>query len=203
MRFVDEARQSVLLGKGLDADLVFRTVALTVARLYEARLENPGDFDILLVNRGIFDRLAFIDMLARVGRISVDQAHVHTQYLLSYTHLVDMVVMLSVSPETSMAREWEERRRMVLSLRGANPSGTNDQALINEDTLKQLNESYAFTKKHYADKFQQFSELATDDFPREEAARRVKDLIRERLMQRNERIHGRAAKRGQLSLFGS
>ncbi len=206
VRVIDEAVRAIHVGHGLNADLVYRTVALTVAQLYEARLENPGAYDLILVNRGLFDRLAFIDAACQSGNISKRQAEIHSDYLLSYTHLEDVVGLLVIPPEDSLRREWSGGRAIVAELAADDGKLLYDQRMVNGDTLRLLNSAYQRVRSDCAGRFAEVHELYPEPGGTKDVARRLIELIRRRLSRsvRQARRQGPGPSDGQdqLTLFG-
>jgi hypothetical protein len=146
VRVFDEPTKFCHIGRQLDADRLFKTVAQTVAQLYEARFENPGAYDFVIFNRGLFDRIAFLRAMSTLGVISGEQERIHRDYLLSYTTLQDAAFLFLISEEESIRREEANARGSVQELcaRRDGKSGQmlRAQSIVQRDTLKHLNESY-------------------------------------------------------------
>jgi hypothetical protein len=151
VRFIDEGIKSCHIDKAFDIDRLYKTIALAVLQLYEAKYENPGDYDVVLINRGIFDRLAFLSAMLALGKISAEQERIHREYLLSYADLQEYTAILLISPSESMQREWISKRKIVQVL--AEESGMErslkEQTLHKEEILANFNTSYLTTYRNY------------------------------------------------------
>ena len=146
VRVCDEAIKFCHIQKQLSVDRLFKTVAQTVAQLYEARLENPGDYDFVIFNRGLFDRLAFLRALRVMGELSPQQERVHADYLLSYASFVDVAFLFLISEEESIRRENENGRGSAEALYAERDAkartNLRTQRILHTRMLARLNESY-------------------------------------------------------------
>ena len=159
VRVVDEGVNSCHIDKSLGVDRLYKTVALAVMQLYEACYENPGGYDCVIFNRGIFDRLAFLRTSQMLGQINTEQEQIHAKYLLSYAHLEDIVFMLLISPEESVRRESERQYTLQLAKLEGQPLA--EPRVVNERLLSTLNDAYmSVYRKHK----EQFSEVYSLDF---------------------------------------
>jgi len=149
VRVCDEAIKFCHIQKQLRVDRLFKTVAQTVAQLYEARFENPGDYDVVIFNRGLFDRLAFLRAMRVLGEISQEKERIHSDYLLSYAGLEDIAFLFLISEEESISRERENGRSSVQELYtqrdGKAESDLRAQRILHRKMLVRLNESYLHT----------------------------------------------------------
>jgi hypothetical protein len=154
VRFIDEAvRTRCHIDKArLDIHRVWKTVALTVVQLYEARFENPGNYDFVIVNRGLFDRLALLHAMCLSGRVSEEQERVHTDYLLSYGHLQDVVFLMLIPPEESIRREREAKRKFLAELAGDGLT-VRSPRMHSGEMLEALNSSYLRAYHTYKELF--------------------------------------------------
>jgi hypothetical protein len=159
VRVFDEGVKFCRIEKLQDIDRLYKTVALAVIQLYEASLENPGDYDFVLFNRGVFDRLGFLHAMNLSGRISQEQEQVHVQYLLSYAHLQDMTFLFLISPDESIRREVGpgKRRSLVDRLTSERYQDDEDKldqrSIVNEAVLESLNSSYLYVYRTYKEWF--------------------------------------------------
>lgn len=159
VRVIDEAIKSCHMDKCSDMERLTKAVALTVVRFYEASFENPGDYDFVIFNRGLFDGLAFVHAAHMRDRISQEQERIHINYLLSYAHLLDIVFLFLISPEESLRREKESRRNFVAKLAERDGASLPDQGVHNKDMLDRLNSSYIYTYYNYKGMFEQIYPL--------------------------------------------
>jgi Zn-dependent peptidase ImmA (M78 family) len=155
VRVFDEGIKSCHINKWLDIDRLYKTVALAVIQLYEASLENPGNYDFVIFNRGLFDRLAFLHAMRICGRISQEQERVHQDYLLSYAHLQDATFLFLTSPEESIQRETERSlvNRLFSERDKESEDEPRDQRISNKEMLAQLNSSYLHVYRTYKELF--------------------------------------------------
>jgi thymidylate kinase len=71
-------------------------------KIMEARLYG---FDYLLIDRGVYDHIAFTEALYRDGQITKEQYEAQTRYLKEFGFLEDMILIFMVAPRESMRRE--------------------------------------------------------------------------------------------------
>ncbi len=83
----------------------------TANKIMEQHLRD--DLDYLFVDRGIYDRIAFDDVLYRKGKISKEKRDIHKEYVKQFTNLEDNVVAFMVEPQTSMKREYCDGGRVM------------------------------------------------------------------------------------------
>jgi Zn-dependent peptidase ImmA (M78 family) len=155
VRVIDEGVKSCHMDKCLGVDRLYKTVALTVIQLYEASLENPGDYDFVIFNRGLFDRLAFVHAAQMCDRISQEQERIHIDYLLSYAHLQDIAFLFLISPDESLQRETERGfvNELINERDKASKDKLREQRILNRNMLKQLNSSYLYIYRTYKESF--------------------------------------------------
>ncbi len=155
VRVFDEGIKSCHIDKDMDVDRLYKTIALSVIQLYDAKYENPGGYDFIIINRSIFDRLGFLHSLHAAGHLSDEQERTHRNYLLSYAGLQDMTFLILISPEESLKRELRSKKAIVSKLIKELPEeldGRVSKAKIHTTSaLRQLNASYLqiyWTHKH-------------------------------------------------------
>ena len=100
----------------------------TVNKLMEAR---GGDTDFVLVERGVWDHIAFSSALYLNGKITEEQSAAQSKYCEQFGFLEDKVFVFMVDPETSVKREQKHHR-----LQGV---------VINMDFLSCLHKAYEKT----------------------------------------------------------
>ena len=124
------------------------TYALT--HILEGRF-GSDEYHLVIMDRGIFDALAWFELLKQKDDITSEECSAIQQFLLvgHWRELVDMIFLFQTDPATSLERE-------------------NDNKLIQEpgrtmnpEFLNNLNAAYDTTKKQYADKFNQFHAINT------------------------------------------
>ncbi len=138
---------------------LFKTIALSVANLYEAALENPGNYDFVLINRGIFDRISFLYATHLQDNITEEKMNVHIDYLLSYADLEDAVFLFMISPEESIQRETNTGTvRNVVEILAGDRDGRNHTEIDGmsyhaSDMINSLNRGYWKSYKDYREYF--------------------------------------------------
>lgn len=104
------------------------TACTTLTQMLEAR---EGDDQVVLVDRGLFDSLCWMNWFSRIGRLSPEERKAIYDFILldRWIDLVDVVVLLTVDPATSLTRE--------ISGQLTQKPGS----IMNERTLSQFNSS--------------------------------------------------------------
>ena len=74
----------------------------TTNRLMEAQLTDP---DYLLIDRGVYDHIAFTQALYRSGQITTEQYEAQARYFREFGFLEDSVIALMINPDEAMKRE--------------------------------------------------------------------------------------------------
>jgi len=74
----------------------------TANRIMEARMNN---FDYLLIDRGIYDHVAFTHTLYKCGQISKEQYEAQAKYFQQFRFLEDSVIVFMINPDEAMMRE--------------------------------------------------------------------------------------------------
>ncbi len=163
VRVIDEGVNSSLVDKEMGAPRLLKTIADCVSQLQEVKYTNPGDYDIVFFNRGIFDRLALLRVALKLGQITPEQELVHKDYLLSYASLEDIVFLLYISPEVSLKREQESRRGFVAELAEQDGKQLPDQRWHNPETLTATSSSYEDVYREYRNLFRRVYRLDGSD----------------------------------------
>jgi Zn-dependent peptidase ImmA (M78 family) len=153
VRVVDEGIKNCFIDKKLDVERFFKSMAHTVDELYGARYENPGNCDFIIFNRSLFDRLAFLLALRTLDRITHNQEMIHTNYLLSFTQLVDTVLLFQISPEESLRREYEHSRKIVELIGAMENVPVRNQTMFNKESLSVYNTAYMQILQNYQHQF--------------------------------------------------
>jgi Zn-dependent peptidase ImmA (M78 family) len=183
VRVIDESIKNCKIPKQRNVDRLYNTIAQTVLDLYEARYENPGDFDFIIFNRSIFDRIAMLEAMRALGQISKKNASIHTEYLLSYSHLIDQVFLLLISPQESIRREQIEARGYVEALYNQMNLGPASQPVRQKfhsiQFLETLNRAYQYAFQIYKLNFNNqvyfFDYSQSEDIGMVEKARMIVD----------------------------
>jgi Zn-dependent peptidase ImmA (M78 family) len=182
VRVFDEAVNLCHIERDRDVDIIYKTVALAVTRLYEAALEDPG-YDFVIFNRGLFDRVVFLHAMRARGRITEEQRRIHVDYLCSYAHLQDCTAVFLVSPAVSLQREAEREyvRRLFSERDGGSKSDLPEQAISNLDMLEQLNSSYLRMyhahKESFGNQIHLFDSTAGNEASTLDQARTLVDIM--------------------------
>ena len=108
-------------------------------------------YHIAILDRGLFDALAWFELLKASGDISNLDCETIQNFLLieHWQGMIDVVFLFETDPETSMIRE---NRDQLIDEPG--------QAM-NEATLSQLNGAYSTVREKYADRFSTFQTVNT------------------------------------------
>ena len=124
------------------------TYALT--HILEGRY-GTDEYHIVILDRGLFDALAWFELLKQNGSITSEDCCAIHRFLLvgHWRELVDMVFLFQTDPDTSLERE--NRNKLI-----------DEQGItMNPDSLSNLNAAYDATQGQYADKFSQFHLIST------------------------------------------
>ena len=108
----------------------------------EARFSSERE-SIILQDRGVFDALAFIKLLALENWISETTAEMSLTYLADqrWTGLIDLIILLDVTPEIAIQRDMAARLNA--------PTGI----ITNLVTMNKLLVAYEFILEQYQDRF--------------------------------------------------
>ncbi len=140
-------------------------------------LHGSDRYDLAILDRGLFDALAWFELLQTQGRVTPQERdHVHNFLLVDHwCSAIDAVLLFKADHETSLERE-------------------NSDKLINEpgramnaENLQQLNNAYDEVKRKYAQEFPRFETIDTSKnkatTPRstaEQAARLILAILKSR-----------------------
>ena len=124
------------------------TYALT--HILEGRF-GSDQYDLVIMDRGLFDALAWFELLRQKKDISSEECSAIQQFLLvdHWRDLVDVIFLFQTDPETSLERE------------NYNKLIQEPGRAMNPEFLRDLNTAYETTKEKYADKFNQFRAINT------------------------------------------
>lgn len=116
------------------------TYALT--HILEGRY-GSDEYQLVILDRGLFDALAWFELLKSRGDISeAERTKIHDFLLIDHwRQYVDMVFMFKTDPKTSLTREYKDK--LI-----EEPGQT-----MNEGFLDELNDAYVQITERYADEF--------------------------------------------------
>ena len=125
-------------------DKLFWMVGSTIKNLIE--IKNDKTSDIVLLNRGLFDILVILELYYRQGQVNKKKLASLSSSLSTkiLCNIVDIIILLKITPEISMKRERVYPRNSVVGLAekldewNPNPEST----LTNHDGLKIINDCY-------------------------------------------------------------
>jgi hypothetical protein len=117
-------------------------------RTYEA-----GPFDLVLLDRGLFDVTCWMSLLQRRSAITDEERQAIERFFLlpRWRQLTDLVVLVTVQAELALEREHRDRLSMA-----------QGQAM-NQATLAEMNEVYPRMAQVLGDQFPNFLELDTSN----------------------------------------
>ena len=124
------------------------TYALT--HILEGRY-GTDEYHIVILDRGLFDALAWFELLKQEGGVTPEDCSAIHQFLLvgHWRKLVDVVFLFQTDPDTSLERE--NRNKLI----------EEPGSAMNPDFLRALNAAYDTTKQQYEDKFKPFFTIDT------------------------------------------
>lgn len=124
------------------------TYALT--HILEGRY-GTDEYHIVILDRGLFDALAWFELLKENGDITSEDCSAIHRFLLvgHWRELVDMVFLFQTDPATSLERE--NRNKLI----------EEPGRAMNPDFLGDLNAAYNTTRTQYADDFNQLCTVYT------------------------------------------
>lgn len=161
----------------LKDDLIaFNTWSASYALMHVLEgLHGSDQYDLAILDRGLFDALAWFELLASRGEISSEvrdqvQGFLQIEYWRS---IIDAVLLFTTDAETAMERENNDK---LIKEPG--------QAM-NEGFLEELNDAYGEVRTKYADQFSRFEIIDTGkkgkkdkkDTSPEATAERVTNII--------------------------
>ena len=126
------------------------TYALT--HILEGRF-GSDEYHLVIMDRGLFDALAWFQLLRQKQDITFDECSAIQQFLLidHWRELVDMIFLFQTDPDTSLQRE--NHNKLIQE-----PGRT-----MNADFLRDLNAAYETTKSQYACRFNRLYPIDTSE----------------------------------------
>lgn len=109
------------------------------------------ELDVFILDRGVFDALVWTHWLARTGKITVDEERACYEFfaMSRWTDLVDLVLIMTCDPKTSIEREY------------SNQLTTKRGTIMSEDTLRQLKDSIDDTRAAHGHRFKAIEHIDT------------------------------------------
>lgn len=137
-----------------DPDFNIWTACKTLAQTIEA---SYNDAHVILIDRGAFDALCWMDWYAKLGCIGPDEQRAIDGLLTLRTlkEKIDLVVVMTVAPEEALRREL-----------AAGPNGSPG-SIVNPETLRMINDSIAAVTAARSDDFRLFPMDTTRRDPRQ------------------------------------
>lgn len=107
---------------------------------------DPNHFDIVILDRGLFDGLVFFEMLAARGEVAAQDRDVIHRFLLlnKWREQIDLVCLFRADPETAMAHE---NKGKLTEKTGR---------LMNQESLAELNKAYVAVQEAHSEQFADF-----------------------------------------------
>lgn len=133
------------------------------------------EYHIVILDRGLFDALAWFELLKEKDDITSEDCSAIQKFLLvgHWRTLVDTVFLFQTDPATSLERE--NRKKLI----------EEPGRAMNPDFLSDLNAAYNTTRQKYAEMFNRFCAIDTGTGQSTElsTAHTVADSILEQLSQ--------------------
>lgn len=130
----------------------------------------PGDPDILLLDRGLFDAVNWFAVMERLARIRATEREVVEKFLLmdDWRRLITGVIVMTASPADSMKRE-----------QGCLPVAGASGSIMNDDVLRTMLQTTRETAERLGGKHFRTFEVDTSRGPvgQKATAERVADLV--------------------------
>ena len=148
-----------------------------VNNLLEALLVSGPTYDVVVLDRGIFDVLAFIHLLRLQGEIAEDEESVLSQYLLfeRWRISIDVVFLLITAPEEALQREFKHKLVQEYG------------RIMNPETLAQLNSCYSYVQQTFGHLFSKVIGLDATYTSIDERAKVIVDTVVQMLSTRSQR----------------
>ena len=173
---VERASTSRIVDK-LHLDFNVWTACATLIQMLDAA-QWPGRNKIVILDRGLFDALAWMDWLRERGQLGDDDMQKVVEFLTidHWRMFIDMVFIMLTTPEESLHREYKDQ---VTKKPGR---------IMNAAAIQKFNESLQTTKEHYGHLFPRITEVWTlgDTLPEQtgrEVVGKTLDTIRRILSQ--------------------
>ena len=116
-------------------------------------LHDPAKPQISILDRGLFDALAWFELMKRRGEIEADFADRVQQFLTieKWRGAIDRVILFTADPDVSLTRE------------NAQTLIDDEGQAMNPGMLRELNDAYAEIRERFARSFSRFQSIDTTD----------------------------------------
>ncbi len=116
-------------------------------------LTSPERYHIAILDRGLFDALAWFELLEQRRDVTADDCKRVQEFLMieKWRSVIDCVFLFQTDPATSLKRE------------NADKLIDEPGRAMNQDFLMSLNNAYDTVREKYADQFQNFELIDTGD----------------------------------------
>ncbi len=134
-------------------------------------LYGSDEYDLAILDRGLFDALAWFELLCTRNEVSTQERKQIHEFLLieKWRSKIDAVLLFTADHETSMKRENQDK---LIDEPGS---------AMNPEVLKQINQAYDTVKGEYSVEFPQFETIDTskdqNTTPRSTAAQATKLIL--------------------------
>ena len=132
--------------------LAFNTWSASYALMHVLEgLYGSDKYDLAILDRGLFDALAWFELLQKQEKITHEERDIVHAFLRinEWRSVIDAVFMFRTDPETSLERE--NQNKLI----------TEPGSTMNHDILSQLNSAYDTVKDEYASEFSKFEIMDT------------------------------------------
>jgi thymidylate kinase len=128
-------------------------MAFSIGRVIEALQTNN---EYALIERGIYDRLAFIECYRTLGLIDNGQADIRRNYIQEFTGSISFPVLFSITPDDSIARTKEKNyiadhprknKRFLEALYIAYQAIAQDPRVVSIDATKSAEQVFESVEK--------------------------------------------------------
>lgn len=116
------------------------TMATMLAEVLET---HETSVDLLILDRGFFDALVWLELQTRRGQVTEDEKRVFSEFVLleRWRSLVDVTVLMKVDPEKALQREHQNQ---IVHRVGS---------MMNPRALGEFNDALAHVSTEYSDRF--------------------------------------------------
>ena len=116
-------------------------------------MHGPEEYDLAILDRGLFDALVWFQLLATNDTITAEVRDSVQKFLLIdiWRSNIDAVLMFTTDPETALRREVSDK---II---------TDEGSAMNPEFLPQLNKAYEKVRADHADAFTYFRTIDTSD----------------------------------------
>jgi len=136
------------------------TATYAIREILEGRFRRPNKYDFVILDRGLFDAMAWFHLLENKKKLEEDERKFMTEFMRvsHWSALIKQVFLLFCSPEKSIQREFKDKLT------------TKHGATTNETFLKELCVVYKEVKNCYSEDFRKIIEIDTDSLDQKQVA---------------------------------